>query len=50
MNQKTFATHPIYVDYEASRDGVVRNKINMTPIGTIDNLVICKLLFMLIKR
>ena len=37
MNQKTFASHPIYVDYEASTDGVVRNKRLKKTIGIVGN-------------
>ena len=38
MDQKTFTSHPVYVDYEASRDGIVRNKRNKKPIGVVSNM------------
>ena len=37
MDQKTFSSHPIYADYEASRDGIVQNKKNRKSIGRISN-------------
>ena len=37
MNLKTFTSHPIYSDYEASRDGIVRHKRLKKTIGTIIN-------------
>ena len=37
MDQKTFTSHPVYVDYEASRDGIVQNKKNRKTIGRISN-------------
>ena len=38
MDQKTFTTHPVYVDYEASRDGIIRNKKNRKSIGWVSNM------------
>ena len=35
MNQKIFATHPIYNDYEASVDGIVRHKRLKKTIGAV---------------
>ena len=32
-----FTSHPIYADYEASRDGMIRNKKNRKTIGRIIN-------------
>ena len=32
-----FSSHPVYADYEASRDGIVQNKRNKKPIGRIIN-------------
>ena len=37
MNQKTFASHPIYVDYEAATDGIIRNKRLRKNIGAVIN-------------
>ena len=36
MDQNIFATHPIYVDYEASTDGIVRHKQLQNNIGIVD--------------
>ena len=37
MNQSKFATHPIYVDYEAFTDGIIRHKRLKKNIGVIDS-------------
>ncbi len=37
MEQKEFVRHPIYTNYEASKDGVIRNCRLKKPVGSIDN-------------
>ncbi len=36
MEQKEFVRHPIYTNYEASRDGVIRHCRLKKPVGSLD--------------
>ena len=36
MNKIIFAAHPIYDDYEASTDGIIRHKRNKKNIGIVN--------------
>ncbi len=37
MEQKEFVRHPVYINYEASRDGVIRNCRLKKPVGSLNN-------------
>ena len=37
MEQNEFVSHPIMTNYEASRDGIIRNCRLKKPVGSIDN-------------
>ncbi len=37
MEQKEFVRHPVYTNYEASRDGVIRNCRLKKPVGSLNN-------------
>jgi hypothetical protein len=37
MEQKEFSRHPIYTNYEASRDGVIRHCRLKKPVGSLNN-------------
>ncbi len=37
MEQKEFVRHPIYTNYEASRDGVIRHCRQRKPLGNLNN-------------
>ena len=50
MDQKTFSSHPIYADYEASRDGIVQNKKNRKTIGAIINTGYMKITIYIDRR
>ncbi len=36
MEQKEFVRHPVYINYKASREGVIRNCRLKKPVGNID--------------
>ncbi len=39
MEEKEFVRHPVYTNYEASRDGVIRNCRLKKPVGSLINAV-----------